>query len=210
MAPEVGLSFNEVMAGGFTLGATDPVAGGQAGRRAGTRLAMHARVAIPSLAPFVDDPDHRGRLDGHIEFAPLGGPFPADTGVVKLFAPTDDPNLKLMVYRMTFRLNGAAYCLDGAKHVRRQPVLHAWRDTTTLYCRLYQNEEPRGTVIGAGTLYLTPLALARQLTTFRTIGSPSIGAAISTLARFGRFFAGEVIDTYLRRRRASRPDPGRA
>jgi cholesterol oxidase len=140
-------------------------------------------------------------LDGQVRFAALGGEVPADNGFAKLFAPTTDPNLKVMAYRVTFRHDGAMYCLDGVKHVRRRSVLHAWRDTTTLFCRLYDGTGTTGRILGAGTLHLTPLAFARQLGTFRTTHTRGIGRRVSTLARFLGFFTAQTIDTYFRRAR---------
>jgi hypothetical protein len=204
VAAAPGLSVREVMAGGFALGETDPAAGERAGRDARTILAMHARVAIPDLARFVADADHVAVLAGHLDFDPFGGLRPAESGIVQLFAPTGDVNLKLMVYRMTFSHAGSIWCLDGQKHVRRHSVLHAWRDTTTLYCRLYKGTQPGGPVLGAGTLHLTALAFARQLTTFRTTGTAGLFQPLTTMAGFGRFFARELIDSYDRNRKRHR------
>lgn len=197
MAAEAGLSFREVMAGGFAMGESDPVAGAGHGKRDATRLSMDAQVLIPDLARFVADPEHTGGLDARVSFAPIGEGLAAPGGVVKLFAPTPDPDLKLMVYRVTFTHAGRTYCLDGAKHVRRRRLWHSWTDTTTLFCRLHEGRDPSGPIVGAGTLRLTPLAFLRQLTTFRPLHARSLGARIGALVRFLRFFAGETIDTYL-------------
>lgn len=204
MAGEAGLSFREVMAGGFAMGESDPAAGARRGRRDATRLSLHAQVVIEDLSRFVADLGHTGGLDGRVSFPPIGDGLAAPGGCVKLFTPTTDPDLKLMVYRVTFRHAGRTYCLDGAKHVRRRWVWHAWTDTTTLFCRLHEGPDPSGPVIGAGILRLTPLAFLRQLTTFRTINAPSLGRRLGALARFFRFFAAETIDTYLFTRRGQR------
>lgn len=204
MAAEAGLSFREVMSGGFAMGESDPVAGAAHGQRDATRLSLDAQVVIPDLRRFVGDPEHTGVLDAHVRFAPLGQELEAPGGCVKLFAPTADPDLKLMVYRVTFTHAGRPYCLDGAKHVRRRAVWHSWTDTTTLFCRLHEGSDASGPIVGAGTLRLTPVALLRQLTTFRTTNAPSVGRRLGVLARFFRFFAGETIDTYLFRRRGGR------
>lgn len=201
MTPAAAVEFREVMRGGFALGATDPAAGEGDGLRTGSRLSLQATAGIADVPAFVRDPRHAGRLTGRITFAPVGAEEAAAEGTFMLFAPTADPDLKQMIYRATFRVNGVAYCLDGAKHVRRRSVVRAWRDTTTLSCRLHEGVDTTGRVVAAGVLRLGPLAFARQLASFRTPGAAGPLHAVKTLAAFLAFFSGEVVDSYLLRRR---------
>jgi hypothetical protein len=191
------LEFREVMQGGFARGVSDPVAGARQGRRAGSSLTMHVSAAIADVPGFVRDPEHRGRLAGSITFPALGVHDAPSHGVFQLFAPSSDPDLKLMVYRVTFRAEGREYCLDGSKHVRRRSVLHAWTDTTTLFCRLHEGADTTGPVTAAGVLRLAPLAFARQLASFRTPGARGASDALGALAAFFAFFSGQVVDAYL-------------
>jgi len=201
MSPAPALEFREVMRGAFASGATDPLTGARDGARSGTVLTLQATAAIADAALIVRDPDHAGRLAGHVTFAPIGADRAACDGTFGLFAPTPDPGLKLMVYRAGFEVAGAPYCLDGAKHVRRGSVLRAWSDTTTLYCRLHEGADTTGRVIAAGVLRLGPLAFAGQLVSFRTPNAAGPGGSLRALAGFLWFFSGEVIDTYVFRRR---------
>jgi cholesterol oxidase len=117
-----------------------------------------------------------------------------------------------MVYRAIFEHAGAAYCLDGAKHVRRRSVLHSWTDTTTLHCRLHAGTDTSAPIVAAGILRLRALDFARQLFSFRTVKSPTFAAKAAALATFFTFFARELLDTYFRRARrtASRAEDVRS
>jgi hypothetical protein len=186
------------MAGGFALGETDPGAGREAGERQGHELAMHATVSIRDLARFVEDPHHLGELHGSIDFAPLGRGIPAVTGVFNLFSPAGEPRLKLMVYELGFQHGGRDYYLAGKKEVRDDPGFDLWKDTTTLFTRLHQGKDASGPVVGAGVLSLGVADLIKLLATFRVTHAGSLKERAATVARFGRFFLGELWDTYLR------------
>ncbi|WP_168014664.1 hypothetical protein [Halomonas salinarum] len=188
-----GIAFEETMQGCFALGETDPVSGAEAGRRTGTRLAMHAEVFIDDLSRFVADPDHPGELTGRIDFAPLGVDLAAPSGVFKLFSPAQaDGAGRRMVYELGFTAGGSAYYLAGEKRVRNDPGPDLWRDTTTLYTRLHRGEDAGGEVIGAGILELGVPQLMALLSTLHTTGDGDV----RTLATFGGFFFGELWDLY--------------
>src|SRR5690606_1454300 len=87
-AMPIGITFDETMAGAFTLGQTEPAAGAAAARRSGDLLAMHATVTIPDLDAFIADPKHLGQLKGSIDFTPFGSGIVATSGVFNLFSPS--------------------------------------------------------------------------------------------------------------------------
>ena len=192
----LGLTFSETMAGGFALGETDPVAGKLAGRTAGTELAMHATITIRDVRRFVEDPAHDGELVGHIDFAPFGEAIPASSGAFNLFHPSDQPELKLMVYELGFTHDGQDYYLAGKKEVRDDPGFDLWKDTTTLYTVLHQGRDSTGPVVGAGVLRLGVKELAKLVSTVRPIGASSVLDRAEAIAHFGRFFMGELWDSY--------------
>ena len=197
-AAHAGLSFRETMAGGFSLGAADPGRGATDGRRAGTRLQLHATVAIADVQRFVDDPDHAALLDGYVSFDPIGRMLPGRGGVVKLFARGSREAPKLMVYELPLATAGGPFCLAGQKRVGLRSILHSWTETTTLYCRLHEGPDAAGPVAGAGILQLTPWAFVRQLASFRVVGAAPPASGGAPLWRFGRYFAGELWNTYVR------------
>lgn len=51
-----GVSFNEMMKGGFALGETDPKKGEEKGDAADTKLAIHCDINIADPYAFIADP----------------------------------------------------------------------------------------------------------------------------------------------------------
>ncbi len=119
----VGISFREVMSGGFVLGATDPADGEKRGRAEGSEMTMHGAIDIDDIDRFIAEADHPGTLTGTLDFTPFGDGLAAvPGGIFNLFSPTDDPKLKLMVYEMGFQHGGKSYYLAGQKDVRQDPI----------------------------------------------------------------------------------------
>jgi len=191
-----GLSFREVMSGGFAMGQTDPGAGLLRGQADGTILALHATVMIQDFERFLVDPNHAGTLAGSIDFAPFGGVITGYGGVFNLFNPSGEPGLKLMVYELGFEYQGQNYYLAGQKEVRDSSVLDMWHQTTTLYTRLHQGMDKTGPVVGAGTLSLGVAALIAMLGTVQVTGVDSAVEKARIIGQFGNFFMGELWDTY--------------
>lgn len=191
-----GITFSEVMAGSFSLGEDDPETGREKGEAEDTRLTMNAAVSIPDLGVFIADPDHPGSLDGSIDFSPLGTGLKVRTGVFNLFSPTEDSNLKLMVYEMGIEADGRAYYIAGHKKVKNDRGFDLWSATTTLYTTLHAGEDKHAPIIGAGVLTLGARDLNDLLSTVRVTGSDSGVDKAATLAKFGNFFMGELWDTY--------------
>ena len=189
------LSFHEMMGGGFVLGESDPAVGAEKGRSAGARLEMHATVVIDDLRRFVADPDHSGRLEGHVRFPPLGDHLPATAGLVRLFSRPKTGGSLRMVYQMGFTAGSRDYYLAGEKFVGQRNVLHAWRETTTLFTWLHEGRDADGAIVGAGVLKLTAGEFAKQLISFRAPGA-SVASGAGTMLRFGTFFAGQLLRAY--------------
>jgi hypothetical protein len=194
---KVGMMFSEVMTGGFALGQTDPEAGAKAGKS--QPLTMHGTITIDDLNQFISDPQHLGRLDVRMDWAPFGFDIPAPGGIFNLFSPTGDPRLKLMVYEWGVTHDDKSYYFAGQKDVRVHPLFDLWQDTTTLYTKLYEGVDKSGNVIGAGILELAPSQLMEMLGTFTALNTNSVGQSLDATATFGRFFLGELWDTYIRR-----------
>lgn len=193
-----GIFFKETMTGGFSLNATDPQQGKKLGNQAGTELKMHAEVSIDDIDKFIEQAEHPGHLAGSIDFSPLGMGIAAHTGVFNLFNPTDDPKLKLMVYEMAFEHQGESYYLAGKKEVREDPLFDLWSDTTTLYTQLHKGSDKSGDVVGAGILTLGVTDLIKLVSTVKVTDAGSGTDKVATIAKFGRFFMGELWDTYVK------------
>jgi predicted acylesterase/phospholipase RssA len=192
-----GLTFREKMAGPFSLGETDPARGADKGKA--TPLALHATVTIDDMQAFRADPEHRGSLAGHVEFAPFGPPIPASRGVFQLFAPSaEDPRMKKMVYEVAFRHDGREYYLAGHKQVKDGPGFDLWKDTTTLLTTLHEGPDAGGPVVGAGILRLGMGDLFKLASTVSPQGARGIGQRVSTIFRFGWFFLLNLWEQYVK------------
>jgi len=191
-----GLTFDETMSGPFAMGTNDPERGRETGEANDTELALHASVYIDDVERFANDPDHEGQLTGSVEFGPLGGEIHAKHGVFKLFSPSDEPELRLMVYELAFEHDNQPYYLAGKKEVRDDPGFDLWSDTTTLYTRLHEGPDASGPVVGAGVLRLGVDDLARLVSTMRVPNADSVRDKATALSTFGRLFLGELWDTY--------------
>jgi hypothetical protein len=112
-----------------------------------------------------------------------------------------------MLYRLHFRDGvGHPLTVTGHKVIETETGRGLWHDTTTLYTRVLKGHveadgDDDAEPVAAGIIRISPLAFARQLTTFRARG-PS---ALAGLARFGVLFAGGLWDVYARRVLSSSP-----
>jgi choline dehydrogenase-like flavoprotein len=193
----VGFTFKEVMAGGFALGPSDPSAGEAAGRAAGTTLTMHATIVIDDLDKFFADALHPGSISGQIDYPPFGVHLPSTNGVFRLFSPTEDLAMKYMVYELGFNAGGASYYMAGHKEVKRASVIDMWHATTTLYTQLHKGSDATTPVVGAGIISLSVHDLLGMIPTLKALNASSPEQAASALTKFGRFFFGELWDTYI-------------
>ena len=187
-----GVTFDETMEGWFALGALTAADGAAQGQRAGTRLAMHARVTIDDVDRFLSVPEHPGGLIGTIDFQRLGMGIEAPTGVFQLFSPGPGETHRRMVYELGFQANGKPYYLAGEKRVHNDRGVDLWADTTTLYTLLHEGRDNSGKIAGGGILTLGVRQLLALLSTFKPIN----GGNLATVTAFGRFFADELWDVY--------------
>ena len=192
-----GIRFREVMAGGFALGATDPREGERQGERAGTVLTMRATPIIRDLERFIADPAHAGEMVGSIGFPPLGEDLLAKSGAFNLFSPAGRPDVKEMIYELGFEAGGKSYYLAGKKEVKDDPGFDLWKDTTTLFTRLHEGGDASGAVVGAGVLHLKPAELLKLVGTVSPTDACAPAERTRLILRFGRFFLGNLWDSYV-------------
>ncbi len=191
-----GISFAETMAGGFTLGEADPAEGAKKGKASGTILAMHAEIRIEDMERFIADSEHCGDITGTLDFTPFGNGIKATSGLFNLFCPTDQPEMKYMVYEFGFTHDGQEYYLAGRKEVRDDVGFDLWSDTTTLFTRLYEGNNAEGVEIGAGILTLGVTDLIALTRTLRPLNSESAAESYRAVSKFGGFFMGELWQRY--------------
>jgi len=191
-----GISFRETMAGYFSLDETEPEAGAATGKTNDTELALHATINIRDIDGFISDPEHLGDINGSIDFPPLGTDMPASHGNFNLFSPADEPKTKYMIYELGFEHGGQHYYIAGRKTVRDDPGFDMLSDTTTLHTVLHRGHDGSGEVIGAGVLTLGLKELTKLVSTMKATNTSSTGEAAKTILKFGKFFVGELWDTY--------------
>lgn len=194
-----GIAFKETMSGGFSLDTHDPETGEKQGNRAGTELAMRVEVSIDDIDRFIEQSDHAGHLSGTVDFPPLGMAIKTQRGVFNLFSPTDAPDTKHMIYELGFVHQGQQYYLAGKKVIRDDPLFDLWDDTTTLYTQLYKGRDKTGEIIGAGILTLGVKELLKLISSMEVTNPLLETDKLATISKFGRFFIGELWDTYVMR-----------
>jgi predicted acylesterase/phospholipase RssA len=192
----VGISFRETMTGAFSLHATTAEEGASLGRKEGTELSLHGAINIRDLDEFMREPQHLGELLGSIDFPPFAMGIPAYSGRFNLFSPTENPQLKLMIYELGFEHNGQDYYLAGQKRVQDDPGFDLWSDTTTLFTTLHKGKDSKAPIVGAGILSLGIKDLVKLVSTMNVSNAASSKDKLRAYSRFGAFFMGELWDTY--------------
>lgn len=192
----VGISFEETMKGHFATGVQDPERGAETGNQNNLVLRMDAKVTIDDLDQFVADPRHLGALEGYISYPTYGDRIPSTRGVFNLFSPSDEPDLKLMVYELAIKIDNKDHYFAGHKRVRNDGGVDLWTDTTTLFSTMHAGPDKEGPIVGAGVIRLGVSELRDLLLTLKVTGTDSGAQKLAAITKFGKFFLGELWDTY--------------
>jgi predicted acylesterase/phospholipase RssA len=191
-----GVMFRETLSGPFALGATDPAEGAARGEAEGTTLELRANVDVDDVERFVDDPEHAASLTGDVSFPAFGDRVPCIGGSFNLFAPAEEPDAKEVVYELGFEHEGQTYLVAGRAHVRDDPGADLWADTTTIAVTLHEGGEAAGPIAGAGVLRLDAGDVAALASSMHATNVDSVAERAGTLARFGKWYLGQLWDTY--------------
>ena len=204
-APEkVGLRFTETMRGYFSTQVTqaDPAGfaqGWAAGQSHGSPLSFTLTVETDDLDTLLDNPGHPAGLSGTVH-APALSPEPltVSDGHFALFV--DDQGTvetRNMRYRMKLtREDGRTFWFRGDKVIHDDPGMDTWADTTTLYVALHDGDDEAAPVLGVGILHIEPADFIRQMGTLAVPGARHLTERLAAVTRFGRFFAGTLLDQY--------------
>ena len=140
----------------------------------------------------------------------LARPGRVEAGTFNLFVDDGDPTVKWMRYRLfAHDPAGQPVTVSGFKHVRDDPGMDVWSDTSTLFTRVFRGhvtlaEEDGAEVLGAGVINVHLVDFLQQLTTFE-VEAASGAERPEVLRRFGSSFMGKLWDVYARRVLALRP-----
>jgi len=197
---KLGVKFTEAMEGFFSNKVKDDFeVGAKRGKEDGSLFRFIVTIESDDVETMMKNPDHKARLFGTVTAPALSSEaLTATAGEFYLFVK--DPNLpdtKLMRYKMRLMSEeGKVYYFDGRKIVHNDRGFDIWADTTTLYITVYEGGNESGPVVGKGILKILPKDLQQQMRTMQATNADSMQHRLATLTRFGRFFAGELFDTY--------------
>jgi cholesterol oxidase len=196
----LGIRFTETMRGHISTTVLDDYAKAEAdGKRTGTPFEFTVTVSSDNLDEMLSNPAHQARLDGTVRCPALSSqPMPVANGTFNLL--TRDPsrvNARQMRYRMTATAaDGRQYRIDGFKVIHEDSHIEIWPDTTTLYVTVSEITGSDERVGAKGVLHILVPDFLKQMTTMEVTGASSPIERLRGLAEFGRFFAGELFETY--------------
>ncbi len=199
----LGYSFTEVMRG---FGDKDPALsedeayaqGKQAGEAA--KLEFKLTITIDNLDKFIRDPNHLGSITGHVLCPALGSkPLAVSQGRFNLFTP--DPSqskTRNMLYSFVLTgEDGTSFYFQGKKDVKDDLGFDVWKDTTTLFVKIYSGIEPKGPTVYQGKQLIFIPDFMKQLQTMSPKNAKDPAEKLETQAKFGRFFMGNIWETYM-------------
>lgn len=194
----IGLTLDESLTGWVGVGHKDPVEGRVHGKRNGTKLVMRSHITVENLSAFIEQPDHGAKLEGTIGFGPLGEGLPMQDGVFNVFVVDPATGERQMVYEARIVAPGGAhYFLRGVKHIVDDPGFDVVGDMTTLFTTIYEGDDDRGTVYGAGQIFFKLRTAPAFLWSLKVTGNKGIFEAWGAKIAFLSFALGQVRDTYL-------------
>lgn len=196
----IGIEFTERMAGFVsTTVADDYQRAAEVAEDAGEALDFILTIHSSDVERFVTEPEHEARMDGTVS-APALSPDPLAVSDATFNLFTEDREQVLtrnMRYRMRLTAeDGREFWFEGVKIIHDESGLDVWDDTTTLYVTLHEGPDASGRVMGKGILRISPSDFMRQMTTMRATNAPDRRTGLEAKVKFGKFFAGSLLDVY--------------
>jgi len=195
-----GIEFTETMRGFASTTVTDDYAGAEAqGRTDGSPLEFTVTVRTTNLERMIQDPAHEATLEGTVTAPALApDPLTVEGGSFHLLVrDPDDPRTRKMIYHMPLVSQaGSRFFLEGFKTVRDDPGPDLWSDTTTLFVTVHRGQDADAPVAAKGIVKIAIKDFQKQLRTMKAVGARNKLEELKTLARFGRFFMGALIEVY--------------
>lgn len=157
-------------------------------------------IASHDLEKLLTDPDHPAKIAGTVNCSVLSAePFTVSDGVFNLFKRMPSPpDTRHMIYSMQLHSeDGRSYFFKGYKVVKDDPdVLDIWPDTSTLYVSIFAGDSESAPLLGKAVMHIEPTDFARQMTTMAVTNATSEKQKLEALARFGKYFAGVLWESY--------------
>ena len=151
------------------------------------------------LDRFLAEKVHEAHMMGTVRAPTLSAqPLTAVEGRFNLF--TADPereHTKEMRYAMKLVSDeGQSFFFTGFKRVHDDSGIDVWTDTSTLYITIHEGANDQGEVLQRGVLKIAVADFTKQMTTMQITDALSKLDQANGLSRFGKFFSGELWDTY--------------
>ena len=119
------------------------------------------------------------------------------TRLLRYFGIGKDSVTRRLQYRMALTsTDDKKFYFDGFKVIRDDIGPDSLSDATTLYVTIHEGETEAGRILGKGMLWIPPASLLRQLSTLQVTNAGGIAQRWDAMLRFGRFFAGRIVDAY--------------
>lgn len=203
---KLGIRFTETMKGYFSTSAqsgddleTFRVAASMA-KEARSEMAFTLTIFSHDLDNMLKNADHAAKITGTVNCAALSAqPMTVSEGVFNLFERMPfPPDTRHMIYSMQLTTEeGKTFFFKGYKLVKDDPdVLDIWPDTSTLYVSVYAGNDDTQPLVGKGILHIKPEDFAVQMTTLEVTNATSYAQKLEATARFGKFFAGVLWESY--------------
>ena len=201
---KLGVRFSESMSGYFSPAVTDEAEdayrrGVDQGRADGSPFQFIVTIISDDLDRTIADVNYVSPMLGTATAPALSTQALTITeGQFNYFlVDRDRVETKRMQYKMKLSsVEGKTYYFYGFKVIHDDPGIDSWSDTTTLYITLYEGENDQGRVLGKGILRIPISSFMRQMTTMQVTNAGSLTQRWQAMLKFGRFFGGQLIDTY--------------
>ena len=198
--PRTGLRFTETMRGYFSTKVKDDYQrAADEGRQSQSRFQFTLTIGAPDLEKALTAPEHPFTIAGTVQAAALSpSPLTVTGGEFRLLEKNEDATgERNMIYRMKLRTGkGRSFFFSGFKVIHNGPATALWPETTTLYATVYDGDDSSCPVFGKGILKTSAEDFMHQLTTIQVTGASDSRQRLEATARFGKFFAGVLWDTY--------------
>ncbi len=199
----ISISFHETMSGAVSSGwspSTDFVGAAQAGQKSGNKMRFTLLISILDLDEFLSDVDHTAIATGVLHVPGFTGSegAPISAGVFNLFAPSDRPDARKMLYALPFYgEDGQPYLLDGFKDVRDHGSFDVWESNTTLYTVIRHGHSRQGEVRASGILSIDLGHVLKLLASLHVTGAANSKERAHAIERLGMAFFGALWKVYI-------------
>lgn len=196
-----GLQFTERMAGFWSAKVTDEdyARAAAQGLQDDSQMSFVLTIVVPDLEATLNGSTEPSAAVGTVEIPALSPqPLTAFGGKFNFFV--DDPEhveTKRMLYALPLvAQDGKTYFLQAFKVFNPSPVTRAWPESTTAYVTLRQGGDATGPILGRGILHIRPEDFQKQMLTMRATNVDGTVDQLKAVARFMRFFAGELVECF--------------